>query len=394
MSSPATTRSTASAAPACKGLTLFLAQRTALEAGDPVGIDPGKDELAFYPLIYWPMVPGATRPSREALEHIDAYMKNGGTVLFDTRDAIEGARGSGTVSPNTQALRTILSSLDIPELEAVPRDHVLTKTFYLLKEFPGRYAGGQLWVEATATDRDDETPGAPGAHRRRRLLDHHLVERSRRRLGAAAGRPGDAADGRERAAPARVRVPRRRQHRDVHAHRQLQGRSGPRAGVAGDGWGSRRVPLNLGISFAPLVPDYLVWSALAVAVVLAILLLASRSRGAFMRIAAMALFVLALANPSFTREDRDPLTSVAIVVVDKSASQEFGDRTKQTEAVRAALSERLGRIANLEVRFVEAGESSGEADGTRLFTALQRGLERHPERARRRRDLHHRRSRA
>ena len=95
--------------------------------------------------------------------------------------------------------------------------------------------------------------------------------------------------------------------------------------------------MNFGISFAPLVPDYIVWSALAVAVVLALLLFASRSRGAFMRAAALALFVLALANPSFTREDRDPLTSVAIVVVDKSASQEFGDRTQQTEAVRAAL---------------------------------------------------------
>jgi hypothetical protein len=143
-----------------QGLTLFLAQRTALEAGDPVGIDPAKDELAFYPLIYWPMVPGATRPSREALEHIDAYMKNGGTVLFDTRDAIEGG-GGGMVTPNTQALRTILSSLDIPELEAVPRDHVLTKTFYLLKEFPGRFAGGQLWVEALSPERDDEMQDRP-----------------------------------------------------------------------------------------------------------------------------------------------------------------------------------------------------------------------------------------
>ena len=144
-----------------QGLTLFLAQRTALEAGDPVGITPGRDELAFYPLIYWPMVPGATRPSREALEQIDTYMKNGGTVLFDTRDAIEGAGGSGGVTPTTQALRTILSSLDIPELEPVPRDHVLTKTFYLLKEFPGRFAGGQLWVEATAPERDDETQERP-----------------------------------------------------------------------------------------------------------------------------------------------------------------------------------------------------------------------------------------
>jgi hypothetical protein len=144
-----------------QGLTLFLAQRTALEAGEPVGIDPGKDELAFYPLIYWPMVAGTTRPSREALEQIDAYMKNGGTVLFDTRDAVEGGSSAGVVSPNTAALRTILSSLDIPELEAVPRDHVLTKTFYLLKEFPGRYAGGQLWVEATATDRDDDAQERP-----------------------------------------------------------------------------------------------------------------------------------------------------------------------------------------------------------------------------------------
>jgi hypothetical protein len=144
-----------------QGLTLFLAQRTALEAGEPIGVDPAKDELAFYPLIYWPMVAGAPRPSREALEQIDSYMKNGGTVVFDTRDAIEGAPGSGVVSPNTTALRNILGSLDIPELEPVPRDHVLTKTFYLLKEFPGRYAGGQLWVEATATDRDDDAQERP-----------------------------------------------------------------------------------------------------------------------------------------------------------------------------------------------------------------------------------------
>jgi hypothetical protein len=144
-----------------QGLTLFLAQRTALEAGEPVGVDPGKDELAFYPLIYWPMVAGASRPSREALEHIDSYMKNGGTVLFDTRDAIEGSPGSGVVSPNTTALRNILSSLDIPELEPVPRDHVLTKTFYLLKEFPGRYAGGPLWVEAIVGERGADAEERP-----------------------------------------------------------------------------------------------------------------------------------------------------------------------------------------------------------------------------------------
>jgi hypothetical protein len=146
-----------------QGLTMFLAQRTAMEGGDPVGVDPARDELAFYPLIYWPIVPGAQKPSREALEHIDGYMKQGGTVLFDTRDAIEappGANGANR-SPGMVALRNILSSLDIPELEPVPKDHVLTKTFYLLKDFPGRFATGQLWVEATPADSDEETANRP-----------------------------------------------------------------------------------------------------------------------------------------------------------------------------------------------------------------------------------------
>src|SRR5947208_2669728 len=146
-----------------QGLTLFLAQRTALEAGEPIGLDPARDELAFYPLIYWPVVPSAPKPSREALEHIDAYMKQGGTVLFDTRDAVEAPSGAGgeTRGPGMQALRAILSSLDIPELEPVRRDHVLTKTFYLLKDFPGRFSSGQLWVEALPAAEEDEPASRP-----------------------------------------------------------------------------------------------------------------------------------------------------------------------------------------------------------------------------------------
>jgi Domain of unknown function (DUF4159)/Aerotolerance regulator N-terminal len=146
-----------------QGLTMFLAQRTALEAGEPIGLDPARDELAFYPLIYWPVVPGAARPSREALEHVDAYMKQGGTMLFDTRDAMDAPAGAGgeTRAPGMLALRNILSSLDLPELEPVPSSHVLTKTFYLLKDFPGRYATGQLWVEATLTENEDEPPNRP-----------------------------------------------------------------------------------------------------------------------------------------------------------------------------------------------------------------------------------------
>jgi hypothetical protein len=141
-----------------QGLTMFLAQRTALEAGEPIGVDVGRDELAFYPLIYWPIVPGVARPPAEALSRVDAYMKQGGTVLFDTRDAIEAPPGTGgeTRGPGMMALRQILSSLDIPELEPVPRDHVLTKTFFLLKDFPGRYTAGQLWVEALPAETEEE----------------------------------------------------------------------------------------------------------------------------------------------------------------------------------------------------------------------------------------------
>ena len=146
------------------GLTLFLAQRTALEAGEPIGLDIARDELAFYPLIYWPIVPGAARPSEQTLKRIDAYMKQGGTVLFDTRDAMVAPPGAGgeTRSPGMLELRKILTSLDIPELEPVPRDHVLTKTFYLLRDFPGRFNSGQLWVEALPTSgEEDETSGRP-----------------------------------------------------------------------------------------------------------------------------------------------------------------------------------------------------------------------------------------
>lgn len=145
------------------GLTLFLAQRTALEAGDPVGVDPAHDELAFFPLIYWPIVPGAPKPPQDAINKIDAYMKQGGTVLFDTRDAIEAPPGDNGASqtPGMQTLRELLATLDVPELEPVPREHVLTKTFYLLRDFPGRFTTGQTWVEALPREDDDDAAQHP-----------------------------------------------------------------------------------------------------------------------------------------------------------------------------------------------------------------------------------------
>ncbi len=140
------------------GLSVVLADRTALEPGDPIGVDPATDELAFYPLIYWPIDPEAPLPTAGTMARIDAYMRQGGSVLFDTRDHLERSVNITTFSgtPALERLRDMLSSLDVPPLEPVPADHVLTKAFYLLNDFPGRYSGGPLWVEAL----QDETERA------------------------------------------------------------------------------------------------------------------------------------------------------------------------------------------------------------------------------------------
>ena len=132
--------------------------------------------------------------------------------------------------------------------------------------------------------------------------------------------------------------------------------------------------MNYGIAFTPLVPSLVLWIALGAAVAIAALLLLGRARGAAVRVTAMALIVLALANPSFTREDREPLSSVAVVVIDKSPSQNFGDRTRETAKAQEALVDSLRKIKGLEVRVVEAGQADGETDGTRLFGALSSAL--------------------
>src|SRR4051794_31804679 len=132
--------------------------------------------------------------------------------------------------------------------------------------------------------------------------------------------------------------------------------------------------MNYGVAFTPLVPSLVLWVALAAIVVIAGLLLLGRSRGAAVRVAALALILLALANPSFTREEREPLTSVAAVIVDKSPSQGFGARTRETEQAREALVNSLKQIRGLEVRVVDAGQADGETDGTKLFGALPSAL--------------------
>src|SRR6266566_811819 len=132
--------------------------------------------------------------------------------------------------------------------------------------------------------------------------------------------------------------------------------------------------MNYGIAFTPLVPTLVLWIALAAIVAISALLLIGRARGAAVRVTALALILLALANPSFTREDREPLSSVAAVVIDKSPSQNFGTRNQETAKAKEALVDSLKKIKGLEVRVVEAGQADGETDGTKLFGALSSAL--------------------
>ncbi|QLF70998.1 DUF4159 domain-containing protein [Peteryoungia desertarenae] len=130
------------------GLTQFLTYRTTLEPAPPVGVDISTDELSFYPIIFWPISASAPMPSAAAISRIDAYMRAGGTVLLDTRDQFSSLGEDIGSTANGQRLQAILANIDIPPLEPVPSDHVLTRAFYLLNGFPGRYSGSPLWVEA------------------------------------------------------------------------------------------------------------------------------------------------------------------------------------------------------------------------------------------------------
>lgn len=142
-----------------RGLTFALAERTTIEAGDPVGVNPAKDPLAFYPLIYWPIEADAPMPSDEEIARISAYMRQGGTVLFDTRDQLTATSlFDNTSSANNQRLRVILNQMNVPALEPAPKNHVISKSFYLMPEFPGRFSGSPLWVEASQSSTNANRP--------------------------------------------------------------------------------------------------------------------------------------------------------------------------------------------------------------------------------------------
>jgi hypothetical protein len=132
------------------GLSQVLTLRTAIEPTDPIAIDLETDELAFFPMIYWPISEVQPIPSQAAYDKLNTYLRTGGMILFDTRDANLGGLGAGT--PNGRRLQQLASALNIPALEPIPSDHVLTRSFYLLQDFPGRFARSDVWVEAAPKD--------------------------------------------------------------------------------------------------------------------------------------------------------------------------------------------------------------------------------------------------
>ena len=148
-----------------RGLAQFLNAKTAVDPGEPTPINIANDEITFYPVLYWPVLANAQALPEATLAKIDAYMKNGGMIIFDTRDAGTALPpGFGPQSQGGTPLQRLLGNLDLPRLEPVPETHVLTKSFYLLRTFPGRYDNGQLWVEA-------EAPSDTGQGRQARRVD-------------------------------------------------------------------------------------------------------------------------------------------------------------------------------------------------------------------------------
>ncbi|MCE6968913.1 DUF4159 domain-containing protein [Cereibacter sphaeroides] len=141
-----------------RGLGYRLRERTSVEPGEPMGLDIEIDELAFFPFIYWPVTATQPMPSAAAYSRLNDYLRTGGMILFDTRDA--DMAGAGGSTPEARRLQALAAPLDIPPLEVIPQDHVLTRTFYLLQDFPGRYASAPVWVEAAPPDAE-QAEGMP-----------------------------------------------------------------------------------------------------------------------------------------------------------------------------------------------------------------------------------------
>jgi len=136
-------------------LTKILKERTSIEASEPKGINIEIDKISFFPILYWPITQEKINLIDKVIIKIQNYMKNGGLIIFDTRDANPSNIISNMKSIEQNVLKSILKDLDLPILINVPQNHVLKRAFYLLDDLPGRYSGGNVWVEATAQNSKD-----------------------------------------------------------------------------------------------------------------------------------------------------------------------------------------------------------------------------------------------
>jgi hypothetical protein len=140
-----------------RGLGQVLSRRTTVEPSAPMAIDLETDDLALFTLLYWPVSATAPTPSPTAYAKLNRYLRGGGMILFDSRDA--DLTGLGSATETGRRLQALAAPLEIPPLEPLPPDHVLTRAFYLLQTMPGRY-DGPIWVEAAPPDAE-QAAGMP-----------------------------------------------------------------------------------------------------------------------------------------------------------------------------------------------------------------------------------------
>ncbi|HEU0118715.1 MAG TPA: DUF4159 domain-containing protein [Alphaproteobacteria bacterium] len=119
-------------------LARVIQNRTSIDEVAVIGVDPDRDELAFYPFLYWPLVPGEAALSPTGAKHMNDYLHHGGMIVFDSM--------SGEMPPPSMT-QQILAGIDLPPMVKLPENHVLHRSFYLLDAFPGRYASEELWLE-------------------------------------------------------------------------------------------------------------------------------------------------------------------------------------------------------------------------------------------------------
>ncbi|MBF0130683.1 MAG: DUF4159 domain-containing protein, partial [Alphaproteobacteria bacterium] len=129
-------------------LTGVLEERTAAVLGPPMEVDVERDPLLFFPLLYWPLPAPSLSADGAVATKVEDYLRHGGMIVFDTRDSAAGS----------DSLRELARVVDIPPLTRIPSDHVLGRSFYLLRDFSGRVAGGEVWVAADPEGNDGVSP--------------------------------------------------------------------------------------------------------------------------------------------------------------------------------------------------------------------------------------------